>query len=71
MYVPYLKLNLISVSTIENSGRKIEFENCACRILENLRVIAEGARRNGLYELNTTTTIPSDKTEIGLAVKHL
>jgi hypothetical protein len=57
MYVPGIKKNLISVSTIANQDLKVEFVKSQCvvkDIQDHYKIIARGSRVGGLYKLDVT-----------------
>jgi len=57
MYVPALKKNLISVSTITDNHLKVEFGKFGCivkDVQDHYRVVSTGTRVGGLYRLDVT-----------------
>ena len=57
MYVPSIKRNLISVSTITNNNLKVEFGKLRCVVKDvqnHYRVVSTGTRVGGLYKLDVT-----------------
>ena len=57
MYVPALKKNLISVSTITDNHLKVEFGKLGCivkDVQDHYRVVSTGTRVGGLYRLDVT-----------------
>ena len=65
-YVPDLRYNLISVSTLERMGMTIEFGNSVCNIRKGHKTVAQGSRKNSLYCLNIANAAPSGPTEVAL-----
>jgi hypothetical protein len=53
LWVPDLKINLVSVSHLDNEGFRAVFENGEARILEGSRVLLSGYRKDNLYHLDT------------------
>ena len=57
LYVPGIKKNLISVSTITNQNLNVEFMQSKCFVKDihnHYKVIATGTRIGGLYKLDVT-----------------
>lgn len=56
MYVPALKKNLLSVSTITDNHLKVEFGKLGCIVkdVQDYRVVSTGTRVGGLYRLDVT-----------------
>lgn len=53
LYVPNLLYNLFSVSRTTKRGKRIEFEDSICKILDKDRkLIAIGTKRGDIYHLN-------------------
>ena len=58
VYVPRIKKNLISVSTITDQNLKVEFFKNYCIVkdlLDHFRTVAMGVRAGGLYKLDVTS----------------
>jgi hypothetical protein len=58
VYVPGIKKNLISVSTITDQNLKVEFFKNYCIVkdlLDQYRTVAMGVRAGGLYKLDVTS----------------
>lgn len=56
---------------MEKAGLKVELENGGCRVLHPGQLIAEGTRRNSLYELNTSTMAHSGSRDTVLISRDL
>ena len=59
MYVPRIKKDLISISTITDQNLKVEFYKSYCVIkdlLDRMKPIASCIRVGGLYKLNVKST---------------
>jgi hypothetical protein len=57
VYVPGIKKNLISVSTITDQDLKVEFFKNYCIVkdlLDHFKIVAMGVRAGGLYKLDVT-----------------
>ena len=57
MYVPAIKKNLISASTITDNNLKVEFGKLGCivkDVQDHYRVVPTGTRDGGLYKLDVT-----------------
>lgn len=57
MYVPGLKKNLLSVSTITDNHLKVEFGKLGCivkDVQDHYKVVSTGTRVGGLYRLDVT-----------------
>jgi hypothetical protein len=58
VYVPGIKKNLISLSTITDQNLKVEFFNNYCIVkdlLDHFQIVAMGVRAGGLYKLDVTS----------------
>jgi hypothetical protein len=58
VYVPGIKKNLISVSTITDQNLKVEFFKNYCIVkdlLDHFQIVATGVRAGGLYKLDVTS----------------
>lgn len=70
VYVPGLKKNLISVSTIIDQHLKIEFVKSHCLVKDvqdNYKVVAKGMRVGGLYKLDVMKNGHQALTSIGMS----
>lgn len=52
LYVPQLRCNLFSVLKVEKAGMRVVFEDGKAKIFNNSELVACGARRDKLYELD-------------------
>ena len=55
LFVPKLAYNLISVSQITDKGKKVNFFDDGCTILENNNIVATGTKVGKLYFLNVVS----------------
>ena len=73
-YVPGVKKNLISISTITNQNLKVEFFKTYCTVkdlLHHYRTIAKGVRAGGLYKLDVTSKAHHALTTTTMPTKNL
>jgi Pol polyprotein, beta-barrel domain/gag-polypeptide of LTR copia-type len=57
LYIPNVKLCLISIGKLGNMGLKATFSSTCCSILQGSKIIAQGIRSSaGLYHLNDNVT---------------
>ena len=51
MYVPQLKMNLISVSALEALGLEVSIRDGVLKIIKGSMIVLKGVRRNNFYYL--------------------
>ena len=65
-HIPKLKLNLVSVSQLCDSGYSVSFSSTSCHVQDpqSQKLIGTGRRRGGLYVLATSVSAPKRKVWI-------